>query len=255
MSMDKNLNEEELKLRQQLQRAVRGAEVPPYLENKIRAAIRGSEARRPFPFRYSWMAAAAALAIAVFGGGIAYQLGYLRLTTGAQESYIASVSNQVASIMRIGLRDHIHCSVFRKFPKEAPTLETAQRKLSAPYRGMIPIVRKHVPAGFDVMITHECGFHGRKFVHLALKRNSELLSVVLARKEDGESFRTEELIPALTQAGIPLYQTGVQRFQIAAFESPRHLVYVISDLSKETNMQTITAMAPDLNDFLSKLEL
>jgi len=253
MSMDMNLNEEDLKLRQQLQRAARSTEVPPYLEYKIRASIRGSEARHPFQFRYRWMAAAA-LGLAVFGG-IAYQLNQLRLTASSQESYIASVSNHVASIMRVGLGDHLHCSYFRKYPKDAPKLEAIEEKLPAPYRGMVPIVRKHVPAGFQLMITHECGFHGRKFVHLSLKRNAELLSVVLAVKQDGESFKTEELIPALSEAGIPFYQSGAQRFQIAAFESDRHLIYVISDLPQAQNMRTMTAMAPELKDYLNKLAL
>jgi len=254
MSMEMNMNEEEAKLRQQLQRAVRSTEVPPYLENKIRAGIRGSEARQLLQFRYSWMAAAAALALAVFGG-ITYQLGHLRLTTSSQESYIASVSNHVSSIMRVGLRDHLHCSFFRKFPKDAPKLENIEKNLSEPYRGMIPIVRKHVPGDFRLMITHECGYQGRKFVHLALKRDSQLLSVVLAVKQDGESFKTEELIPALTEAGIPFYQSGVQRFQIAAFESDHHLIYIVSDLSQAENMQTMTAMAPELKDYLNKLTL
>jgi hypothetical protein len=254
MSMGTNMNEEDLKLRQQLQRAVRSTEVPPYLENKIRANIRGTQARQPLQFRYGWMAAAAALALAVFGG-IAYQLGHLRLTASSQESYIASVSNQVASILRVGLRDHLHCAYFRKFPKESPRLEDIEKKLPASYRGMIPIVKKNVPSGFQLMITHECGFHDRKFIHLALKRNSELLSVVLAVKRDGESFKTEELIPALTEAGIPFYQTGVQHFQVAAFESDRHLIYVISDLSQAQNMQAMTAMAPELKEYLNKLSL
>ena len=254
MSMEMNVNEEDAKLRQQLQRAVRSTEVPPYLENKIRANIRGAGAFRPFQFRYAWMAATAAVALAVFGG-IAYQLGHLRWTASSQESYIASVSNHVASILRVGLRDHLHCSYFRKFSKETPKLEDIERKLPAPYRGMIPIVQKNVPAGFQLMITHECGFHDRKFIHLALKRGPELLSVVLAVKQDGESFKTEELIPALTEAGIPFYQSGVQRFQIAAFESQRHLIYVISDLPQAQNMQTMTAMGPELKDYLDKLTL
>ena len=254
MSTEMNMNEEDAKLRQQLQRAVRSTEVPPYLENKIRANIRASAQKPGFPFRLGWVAAAAAVAV-VGIGGIAYQLGHLRLTASSQESYIASVSNHVASIMRVGLRDHLHCSYFRKFPKDEPKLENIEKKLPEPYRGMIPIVRKHVPADFQLMITHQCGYHNRKFVHLALKRGSQLLSVVLAVKEDGESFRTEELVPALTDAGIPFYQSGAQRFQVAAFESDRHLIYVISDLSKAENMGTMTAMAPELKDYLNRLTL
>lgn len=254
MRMDRNLNEAELKLRQQLQRAVRGTEVPPYLESRIRANLRSAEPRQILQARYSWMAAAALLAVSVFGG-IAYQLGHLRVTASSQESYIASVSNHIASIMRVGLRDHLHCAYFRKYPKDAPKLESIERKLSKPYRGMIPIVRKHVPADFQVMVTHECSFHDREFVHLALKRGSQLLSVVLAVKEDGESFKTEELIPALTEAGIPFYQARAKRFQIAAFESDRHLIYIVSDLSPAENLRTMTAMGPELKEYLNRLAL
>ena len=255
MSNDINSDEEYMKLREQLQRAVRGTDVPPYLETRIRARIRAAEPRPAGLLRWNWMAAAAALTVAVFGGAVAYQLGHLRFTSSSQESYITSVSTQIASIMRVGLRDHIPCSVFRKYPKEAPKLEAVAAKLPEPYRPMIPVVRKHVPQGFQLMMTHECGYHGRRFVHLSLRRDSQLLSVVLATREQGESFRTEELIPALTEAGIPLYQTGAQRFQVAAFESPKHLVYVVSDLSKEQNMETMMAMAPELNEILRKLEL
>ncbi len=190
MSIEMNLNEEESKLRQQLQRAVRSTEAPQYLESKIRANIRTSGARQPLQFRYSWMAAAAALAVVV-SSVIAYQLGHLRLTASSQESYIASVSNHVASIMRVGLRDHLHCAYFRKYPKDAPKLENIEGKLGKPYRGMIPIVRKHAPADFQVMMTHHCSYQGRDFVHLTLRRGSQLLSVVLAVKQDGESFKTE----------------------------------------------------------------
>lgn len=254
MSMEMNLNEEESKLRQQLQRAVRSTEAPQYLEGKIRANIRASGARQPLQFRYVWMAASVALALVV-SGGIAYQLGHLRLTASSQESYIASVSNHVASIMRVGLRDHLHCAYFRKYPKDAPKLESIEGKLRKPYRGMIPIIRKHVPSDFQVMMTHHCSYQGRDFVHLTLRRGSQLLSVVLAVKQDGESFKTEQLIPALIEADIPFYQSDAQRFQIAAFESDRHLIYIVSDLSQAENMKTMTAMGPELREYLNQLAL
>jgi hypothetical protein len=60
---------------------------------------------------------AAALLLAV-GGFIAYQLGHLSLTVSSQESYIATVSNRVTTLMQVGLGDHLHCAVFRKYPKD-----------------------------------------------------------------------------------------------------------------------------------------
>jgi hypothetical protein len=63
------------------------------------------------------------------------------------------------------------------------------------------------------------------------------------------------MLPALTESGIPMYQAGVQRFQISAFETRDRLVYFISDLSKEKNTEMMLALAPQVKAFLRKQEL
>jgi hypothetical protein len=247
-----DLNKEETRLREQLQRAVRSEQVPPYLEARIKAHI--NTTGRNAAWRQQFAAIAAALLI-VAGGGVAYQLGHLRLTAASQASYIATVSNKVASIMRVGLGDHIHCAFFRKFPKNPPTMDQFVTKLGPNYAGLIPIVRKEVPQQYRLEIAHQCTWGGRKFVHLVLRNDDQLISLVLAHKQAGESFETEGLLPALAQADMPVYQSGVQNFQIATFESRDHLVYLISDLPKDQNMKQMLAMAPALKQYLAKLEL
>jgi hypothetical protein len=236
-----------------LKAAVESVPVPPYLETRIRARIR--EAHQPrwrFAVRFAPVAAGLA---ACFGGLLAYQLGYLRLTANSQESYIASVTTQIATLMRVGLGDHIHCSVFRKYPKDPPTAEEVVSKMPEQYAGLAPIVRSQVPENYRMTLAHECRYHKRRFVHLSLMDDANMMSVVITRKAEGESFRTEDMLPALTEAGIPMYQTGVQRFQVTAFETRDHLVYFISDLSKQKNAEMMLALAPGLKSFLSKLEL
>ena len=196
------------------------------------------------------------IAVAVcIGAGITYQLGHLRLTVQSQQSYIASVSNRVATLMRVGLGDHIHCSVFRKYPKNPPTAEQFVEKMGPQYAGLIPIVRSHIPLDYRLVIAHQCRYNGRKFVHLSLMNDSHLLSLAITQKGGGESFDTEGMIPALTESGIPMYEAGVQRFQISAFETREHLIYFISDLSKEKNTEMMLALAPQVKDYISKHEL
>jgi hypothetical protein len=237
-------------LRERLKNAVRADAAPPFLEARIRNTIRTAERKPNWTQRL--MPVAAALLICA-GATIAYQLGHLRLTSASQESYIASVTNRVATLMRVGLADHIHCSVFRKFPKNAPKLEDVAAKLGPQYKSLIPVVREHLPGNFRLMIAHECGYHGRKFTHLSLKSESQLVSLVIARKMDGDSFETEGLLPALTQSGIPFYRAGVQRFEIASFEGVNHIVYVVSDMGQQENMKFMLAVAPQVKDVLSKL--
>jgi len=235
-----------------LKSAVNSVAEPPYLESRIRSHIRAAEAPRSFV----WKLIPAGMALAVFlSAGIAYQLGHLRLTANSQESYIVSVSNRVATLMRVGLGDHLHCSVFRKLPKDTPSVEQFIQKMAPQYSGLIPIVRDQVPADYKMIIAHQCRYHGRRFVHLSLEDGSNRVSLMITQKHEGESFDTEGLIPELVQSGIPVYQSGVQRFQIAAFESRDFLVYFVSDLPKDQNTKMMASLAPQVKDFLKKLEL
>jgi hypothetical protein len=237
-------------LRARLKKAVSADSPPPFLEARIRNTIRTV---KPTPTWTQRLMPVAAAVVICISATIAYQLGHLRLTTASQQSYIASVTNRVATLMRVGLADHIHCAVFRKFPKDTPKLEDLAAKLGPDYKALIPAVRQHLPGDFRLMIAHECGYQGRKFTHLSLKSESQLVSLVIARKSDGESFETEGLLPALTQSGIPFYRASVQRFEIASFESANHMVYVISDMGKQENMKFMLAVAPQVMDVLGKL--
>jgi hypothetical protein len=238
---------------ERLKQAVRGVEAPEYLKTRLQAHLRTMEHPRRWRLNLAW-AAVGALAVLCLALGLAYQSGYLRLSPGSREAYIASVSNKVPTLMRVGLGDHVHCSVFRKFPKDAPKVADLEKKLNAEYRPLIQVVQSNVPADYHLMIVHECRYHGRKFVHLSLKNDSHLLSLVIARKSEGESFGIEGVLPELVSSGIPIYRAGVQRFEMAAIESRDYLVYFISDLPGQRNTEMMTAMAPQVNEFLRKLE-
>jgi len=235
------------KINDRVKGAVGNVPVPPFLEARIRHSLRTEKPGR----RWLPRLIPAAAALAVFAGfAVAYQLGHLRLTVSSQESYIGIVSTHIATLMRVGLGDHIHCSVFRKYPKNPPTTEQFIAKMNPQYAGLIPIVRSQVPDSYRMMLAHQCSYHRRKFVHLSLLNDSNMLSLVITRKGDGESFSTEDMLPALVQAGIPMYQSSVQRFQMTAFETRDYLVYFISDLPKQQNTELMLALGPKVKDFL-----
>jgi hypothetical protein len=237
---------------ERLRKAVGSVDVPPFLEARIRHRLRAEKPSRRWLPRLVPVTIAVA---AVFVLAISYQLGHLRLTVRSQESYIASVSTHIATLMRVGLGDHIHCAVFRKYPKNPPTTEEFIEKMNPQYAGLIPIVRSQVPGDYRMMLAHECRYHSRKFVHLSLMNDSNMLSLVITRKTAGESFNTEDMLPALVQSGIPMYQSAVQRFQMTAFETRDYLVYFISDLDKQQNTELMLALGPRVKGFLAKLEL
>jgi len=248
MNNEQDLEQENAALRAQLQRAMKGVDAPPYLAARIRANI--AQPQRS----YGWLpklSAVAAMLMACVGLGVAYHLGHLRFSAASQNEYIASVSNSIPTLMRIGLGDHLHCSYFRKFRTEVPAVEELAKEMGPSHEELVRIVRKHIPAEFNLMLAHECRFHGRRFIHLSLKNDSQLMSLVIAAKKDGESFDTEGLMPELAHSGIPIYRTGVQRFEMASFESRDHLVYFISDFSKEQNLSLMAAMSSEVKSFLN----
>ena len=146
-------------MNERLKNAVRSVEAPAYLETRIRANL---HAVQTAPQRAFWarpLAAVAAAAVICVTGGIAYELGHLRLTADSQESYIAKVTTQVGTLMRVGLGDHVHCAVFREFPKNPPKVEELEAKLGPEYAGLIPIVRSKTSGGYRLMMGHECQYH------------------------------------------------------------------------------------------------
>jgi hypothetical protein len=233
-----------------LKQAVNSLEAPPFLESRIRNSIRLEEAKPAGSWKMRWAAIAVATAACVIAA-----VGYIRFTAENQETYIARVSNQVATLMRVGLGDHIHCSIYRKQPKTPPQVAKFVEDLGPKYAGLIPVVRQNVPSKYTMMQAHQCSYHKRKFVHLSLAGDGNLMSIVIAHKQDGESFQTEGLMPSLVQSGIPLYQAGAQKFAINAFESRDHLVFFVSDLSKQRNAEMMLALAPSMREFLKTLEL
>jgi len=243
-----------------LKSAVKNVPAPPSLDSRIRRPIFGAlPPWRWLPRLVPVLAAAGVLAALL----VAYQFGHLRLTRASRDAYIASVSSQIGELMRIGLRDHIHCSVFRKYPKNPPTAEEildprsekGVKPISTEYAGLIPIVRNLVPEKYRMTLAHQCTYSGREYIHLSLKDESHMLSLVITKKVHGESFRAADMLPALSDSGIPMYQAGVQRFQISAFETSDYLVYFISDLGRQQNTDLMLALAPPVKGFLAKLEL
>ena len=225
-----------------LKLAVESEAVPPHLETRIRASLRSAPAARN-PWRAPAWGLAAAMAVLM--------IGFFSLRR-RDNAYIATLSQTIGSVMQVGLGDHLHCTILRKQPSTPKPLEAMKSELGAEYAALIPAVAAHVPSRYQVLDAHKCYYLGREFVHLVMNQGDRFISVLVANQQPGDSFTTANLVPALAQTGISFYQQGTGNFQIAGFESAKHLVYVISDLPKEQNQQLMMAMAADLQRALPR---
>ena len=245
------------RLRSRLKAAVQSQAVPPDLQVRVRDRIRARSRRPAWMFGWTRWAAAAAMAVLVVAVGIgtwsSHRLQPLPPLTDRpwQDAYILKISQTITSMLSPGLKDHVHCSIFRKYPKNPPTLEQMAEKMGPSYGGLVQLVKANVPDQYRIVMAHQCGYKGRRYVHLTLHDGDHLISLVIARKQEGETL--EKLQPALRPNGIPVYQSAAERFEVAGFETDQYLAFVVSDLRGGRNLQIAGSLAPAVHKFLASL--
>jgi anti-sigma factor RsiW len=249
--------EARMQLRTRLKSAVNSQSVPPDLQVRIREQIRSGHSRGWFASGWlgeGWPRWATAMAAVVICAGVWLNYSREKLPAladrPAQNAYIQRVSTTLAAVLKVGLGDHIHCSIFRKYPKEPPPVEKMEAELGSSYKGLLPVVRAAVPDGYRVIMAHHCSYAGRNFIHLTFEKNGELLSFVVARRQAGETL--DGLAPAFEPSGIPIYQSGAGSYQVAGFEAGDFHAYVVSDLKSKANLQVAANLAPGVREFLMK---
>jgi hypothetical protein len=240
-------------LRRRLKAAVEQQSVPLNLQAQVKELIRAKEPRSWLSAGWPrWALAAAASLVVCSSVWLTYTSNRLPALTDrpAQDAYIRKVSTTLAAVLKVGLGDHIHCSVFRKYPQKPPTVAEMEEKLGPSYQGLLLLVKSAVPEGYQVIMAHQCGYAGRKFVHLTLKNGSHLASLVIARRNEGESLAG--MTPTTTSSGVTVIQVSADRYQVAGFESGQYLAFVVSDTEGDTNLQLAADLAPSIHDFLKR---
>jgi anti-sigma factor RsiW len=223
-----------VRVRAQLQAAVRSPAVPAGLEARVRRAVAGQAAR---PRTGLWAVAAAAAVILCV-----VLVSLLRTQMNPEEAILRKTSGRLVAVLNVGLRDHLRCAVFRKYSKQPAAAGKMAAELGPEFAGLAPLVEAKLPDGFRIIQGHHCAARGRQYTHLIVAGGAggrKIVSVILTRKQSGESL------------GGGIYQAGVDRFQVVGFESHDYLVYVISDLDAQGNIQLAANLAPALREFLA----
>ena len=201
-------------VRRRLRDAVREVPVPAGLERRIRDRLR--QPRQPQPKKLFLMAIAAALA---------FCFGVFRF------------SDSSGRLLRVALDDHLHCAVMHH---TIPPISGEVNQLPDRLKGLTALVKERVPPEFALVLAHECREQGRTFVHLTFGDGRHLLSVLITRKESGESL------------GDGTRQAARHHFQLAAVESGDFVLYTVSDLPAQSNAGILAAFAPGLRAFLDQ---
>jgi hypothetical protein len=157
----------------------------------------------------------------------------VRARLNPEQAILSKASGPRAAVLNVGLRAHLDCAVLRKYSK--------QGQLGGEFAGLAPLIQAKLPANFRILQGHRCEAGGRQYVQFIVASSDKLLSLVLTRKQPGESL----------SGGI--YQEGVDRFQVVGFESHDYLVYIISDLDAQQNLRLAAGLAPTVREYLAAL--
>jgi anti-sigma factor (TIGR02949 family) len=232
----------ELGSRQRVREALRRAATRQSPAEQLREAIH-QRLRRAQPgffkgFRATtWAAALASLAVVMVVGQ-----EWRGLRRGRQV---------VASVLTLGVGDHLHCAIRgHNYPEVAPPPDQLRKKLGPQYAGLLPVVEERLP-GFQVLEAHICQVPGspRRYVHFIARRQGRILSVILTQRE-GESLPAGRFLVAGVAAGVDLYKAKLEGMGVAGFETNQYFGFVVSDIGPDEMFQLAATLAPALRNAL-----
>jgi anti-sigma factor (TIGR02949 family) len=249
------LLDDRARIKAQLRRAVSNVQAPEALRDRIRNDLRRPQ-RFSFNFTQSWMLAAAAVVLAVILG-VLFRPGVKSGGSAGQPlSVIAEVKpgDVAGQILKVGFDDHVYCAIDHGMANKHFTSEEMSEKLNPKYEGLVELAKEKMPQGFDVVVGHRCHYQNREFVHLIARRQAEVVSLILTRK-NGEAFPTGGVAAVMTAAGVPVHEASWHNLEVAGFETSNYLVFVVSNEVRTENEQIAANLLPAVNDFLRRIDV
>lgn len=236
-----------------LRRAVQNEVAPNALRETIQKQIHAEPRLFRFLFVRKFLTAATAIVLFVCFGlfGIFVWQRRSPSNLAGKSSPSQTFPGQITELLSIGLGDHVHCALEEGYAERHYTVEEMSGKLGAEYAGLVPLIKEKADDGFDVVAAHHCTIDERNFVHLILRKNEKILSLIITKK-NGETFSGRGGIALLQSSGIALYQEAIQNYAVAGFETETDLVFFISNLTNAENLQIASNAAPAVQNFLEK---
>jgi len=220
-------------MNERLRSAFENEAVPRDLEARVRARLAATAAG---PRRAGWQAALASVAtLAVIAGVWQY-----------------SAHRKLDALLRVGLTDHVHCGVAGAYPHMKLRLEMIEG-LGPELAPMLQPVIDGASAGRTTPDTvesaHRCNVNGRAYVHIVLRREGTLISVILTRRTADETFPLALAARVIHASGVAIHEDNLDGYSVSGFESGPWLGYVVSGLPAPENEAISARIAPVMKKY------
>jgi hypothetical protein len=125
-------------------------------------------------------------------------------------------------------------------------LEEAARKFDKSYYKLDQVVLKSFENSNDkieILAAHACVFKGQRFAHVVMRRQGRIISLLVTDKDKEKSN--------VAHSANAISCQPLDGFQISCFETARHAVFVVSDMSEEDNLSIARTLLPSMTSYLS----
>ena len=187
--------------------------------------------------RAAYLAIAASLVIAA---ALGLRAVYPRWNSHRDDTMAAALTQSASG-------DHRDCALNHRLAEAPIDLDEAGRKYDRAYIDLVKAVISEgkLPAGVQLVGAHSCIFQGRRFGHVILRYQGELVSVLVTETES-QSSSPKETEPVTTAQS--------DGYELAYFNTERHVVYVVSGLNAPENLSIARAIAPSLSKHIRDAE-
>lgn len=212
--------------------------------NQLREHLRVNATQQKL-FRWSKRAVVLAIAASVL---LFVTAGALVLRQKLSSSNLnTSVRNLAAeALAHFAVGDHKNCALTHNLKEMPISLEEASRKFDRSYYNLDQSVLKSFENSNDkieILGAHACVFEGKRFAHIVMRRQGRIISLLVTDKGN-----EKENISHSTNA---ISCQPLDGFQISCFETARHAVFVVSDMSEEENLSIARTLLPSMMSHLS----
>jgi hypothetical protein len=246
-------------VKRMVQSAVRREEAPPELVAALQEQLHRKQQRFFLTDTARlMMAAAAVLLLAVSGLFTVTRSGLLQV--GVDEAMLEGLPSSVQNVLRVGLIDHVHCTILFQQWKRFLSFDDMKAKkgrsaLGPEFINLVPAVQAKLGPTFKIIQGHRCTANRRQYIHIIVQgEGDKLLSVVITQKRD-DSFTQAQAVAVMKASGVPIYRGHQGSLEIAGFESQKYLAYVVSNLDRKANLQIASSLAPVVVEHLRNLDL
>ncbi|CAN5394649.1 MAG: anti-sigma factor family protein [Pyrinomonadaceae bacterium] len=237
------------------------AEFVARLRSELRAQSPGAKPASAAGRRAVWLALAACLLLAVGAFGVreawrrqgAQSLSVAGSHTVDNSSPAAAVTLAANALAESAVSDHRNCALTHNLEEEPISLEEAGERYDPAYSdldGAVMAQAGPTEPDFELIEAHACVFKGRLFGHVIVKHDGRLVSVLVT-----------DLAQTPAKANAPEFSSGramscsqLAGYQVACFETPRHAVFVVSDLGEAENLKLASSLVSPVSAHLKRAE-